>query len=92
MQGGYVELGYDVLSLLSSSHELVPFVRAERVDNQAAVPRGYRKNGSLRVDELTLGLSYRPMRQLVFKFDTQLRDRQYGLDELAFNAGLGYMY
>jgi hypothetical protein len=92
MQGGYLELGYDVLAELPTTHRLVPFARVERVDDQAAVPDGFRKNGALRVDELTVGLSYLPIRQLVFKADTQWSDRQYGLDELRVDAGLGYMY
>jgi hypothetical protein len=93
MQGAYVEVGYDVLrSLGSTKHQLVPFVRVERVDNQAQVPDGYRRNGALRVNELTTGVSYRPARQLVFKADVQLRDRELGLDELQINGGLGYMY
>ncbi len=92
MQGGYLELGYDVLHPLKTQHQLVPFARLERVDNQAAVPRGYRRNLALRVNELTTGLTYRPARQVAFKTDIQLRDRKRGLDELQLNAGFGYMY
>lgn len=91
MLGGMVEVAYDVLRFADSSHQLLPFVRAETYDNQSQVPDAYRRNRALTVDEWTFGLSYRPIRQLVFKTDVQLRDRRAGLDELQINAGMGYM-
>lgn len=91
MLGGMVELAYDVLRFADSSHQLLPFVRAETYDTQSAVPDAFRRNRALSVDEWTFGLSYRPIRQLVFKTDVQLRDRRSGLDELQLNAGMGYM-
>jgi hypothetical protein len=92
VQGGYVELGYDVFHELHLGHQLVPFVRLETYDTQAAVPKGYEKNPFLDVDEMTAGLSYRPIAQLVFKADVQLRDRRLGYDELQLDGGLGYMF
>jgi hypothetical protein len=93
-QGGYVELACDVLYFLApgSAQQLLPFVRAERYDTQAAVPRPFLPRGELRVNELTMGLQYLPIRQLVAKADVQLRDRRYGLDELQINFGLGWMF
>jgi hypothetical protein len=92
IQGGYIELAYDVLHELHVQHELLPFVRFETYDTQAKVPSGYRREPSLDVDELTMGLTYRPIPQLAFKGDVQLRDRRYGLDELQVNFGFGYMF
>lgn len=91
MVGGMVEAAYDVLRLTGSAHQLLPFVRAETYDTQSAVPDAFRPNGALTVQEWTLGLTYRPMRQFVFKSDVQLRDRRTGLDELQVNVGMGYM-
>ncbi|MBK8011791.1 MAG: hypothetical protein IPK13_10610 [Deltaproteobacteria bacterium] len=92
-EGGYVELGYDVLRLFMKSHHvLVVFGRVERYSTQAKVPSAFVRNPSLVVMEYTYGLSYRPIPQLVLKLDTQLRDREKGLDELAVNAGLGFMF
>jgi hypothetical protein len=93
-QGGYVEVGYDVLRLLAPNtrQQLVPFVRAEYYDTQAAVPAGYRRVGAFTVKELTLGLSYRPIAQLVVKGDFQLRDRRYGFDEYQIDFGVGWMF
>jgi hypothetical protein len=92
IEGGYVELAYDVLSLLETDHQLLPFVRLEMYDTQADVPDAYDANPELDIEELTMGLSYRPIAQLVFKSDVQLRDRRLGLDELQINFGVGYMY
>jgi hypothetical protein len=92
IQGGYIELAYDALSLLHVSHQLLAFVRLETYDTQAAVPKGYKRNPNLDIDELTLGLTYRPIAQLVFKGDLQLRDRRLGWDEVQWDLGFGYMF
>jgi hypothetical protein len=92
IQGGYIEVAYDVLSLLHVSHELLAFVRLETYDTQAAVPATYYRNPNLDVNELTLGVTYRPVTQLVFKADFQLRDRRLGYDEVQWNLGFGYMF
>jgi hypothetical protein len=92
IQGGYIEVAYDVFHELHLQHELLPFVRLETYDTQAKVPSGYRRDPALDVDVLTMGLTYRPIPQLAFKNDVQLRDRRYGLDELQVNFGFGYMF
>jgi hypothetical protein len=92
IQGGYVEVAYNVFHLLQLSHELLGFVRLETYDTQAAVPDSYKRNPALNIDELTAGLTYRPVTQLVFKADLQLRDRYRGYDELQWNLGFGYMF
>jgi hypothetical protein len=92
IQGGYVELAYNVLALTQLSHELLGFVRLEYYNTQAAVPAGYTANAELDVREITMGITYRPITQLVFKTDVQLRDRQLGYDELQYNLGFGYMF
>ena len=92
IQGGYIELAYDVFHPFHITHELLPFMRLETYDTQAAVPHGYKANAELDVNEMTVGLTYRPIRQLVFKSDVQLRDRRLGYDELQVDAGVGYMF
>jgi hypothetical protein len=92
LQGGYIELAYNVFHMLHTTHELLPFVRAETYNTQAGVPHGYSANPRLDVNELTMGLTYRPIRQLVFKSDVQLRDRRLGYDELQVDVGVGYMF
>lgn len=92
IQGGYIEVAYNVFHPFQFSHELLAFVRLETYDTQAAVPDTYKRNPALDIDELTAGLTYRPVTQLVFKTDFQLRDRRLGWDELQYNLGFGYMF
>jgi hypothetical protein len=92
IEGGYLELAYDAFHLLGITHALLGFVRLEIYDTQAGVPDGYSANPLLDVQELTAGLTYRPIPQLAFKADVQLRDRRLGLDELLLNLGMGYMF
>ncbi len=91
--GAYVEVAYDLLRLVTTTEQqLMPFVRLEAYDNQAGVPAGYDRDPSLKVFETTFGVSYRPIRQVVFKSDLQLRDRNRGDDLLLLNFGLGTMF
>ncbi len=92
IRGAYVEGGYDVLRPLGVSHELVPFARLEYYDTQSAVPEGFDRNPTRSVREYTFGASYRPIPEVAFKADYQLRNRKLGLDERQINVGLGFMY
>ena len=93
-QGGYLELGYDLLRAIwpGTSAQLLVFARAEHYDTQAAVPVPFRPQGQFTVDEFTAGLSFLPIHQVVAKADFQLRDRRYGLDELQINFGIGWLF
>ena len=93
MLGAQLELAYDVFKPFRFTEaQLLPFVRVEFIDQQAAVPVGFVKDRSLRPKELTVGLSYRPIQAVVFKLDGQLRNREVGNDEVQANAGLGLMF
>jgi hypothetical protein len=93
IRGGYVEAAYDVLRPFSfTSHQLLPFARLEAYSTQAGVPDGYSADPRLSVREYTFGASYRPIQQIVFKADYQLRNRLLGYDETQLNFGLGFMY
>ena len=81
MRGAYLEVGYDVFHPAGLSHQLVPFVRFEAYDTQASVTPGFTANPTMHVEELTMGLSYRPIREIVVKADWQLRGRRGGPDE-----------
>ena len=90
--GAYGEVSYNLLYQTDSSQSLSAFARLEAYDLQARVPEGYEADPALSVHLGTFGLTYKPIQQVAFKADVQLRDRRYGLDELAVNAGLGWMF
>lgn len=93
MDGGYVEVAYDVLRLLADTEQqLLPFVRLEMANTQAAMPDGWDADPRLNVQMATYGLTYRPIPQVVFKTDFQLVDRERGDDEWLANTGVGFMF
>ncbi|MFT3766060.1 MAG: hypothetical protein QM820_11170 [Minicystis sp.] len=92
IRGAYVEAGYDVLHPFGLSHQVVPFARIEYYNTQSAVPDGYKANPVYSIREYTFGASYKPIREVVFKADYQIRNRQAGPDETQANFGVGFMY
>jgi hypothetical protein len=93
--GGYAEAAYNVLSALApeSMQRLTAFVRYENFDTQAEVPSGVVKDETLARRITTLGLTYKPLYNVVFKGDYQLRRNQAsaGEDEL-LSLGVGYQF
>jgi hypothetical protein len=91
--GAELEVAYDVLRPFAfTEQQLLPFARLEFYDGHADVPEGFARDPALSVKELTAGLSYRPIQQVVLKADVQLRNRRLGLDEAQGNLGLGFMF
>jgi hypothetical protein len=92
LEGGYVEVGYDLLAGRGGRSSLIPFGRWETVDTQAEVPEGYSRKGSTDLEVLTLGLAYQPIEQIVIKLDWQDLDDAAGTGVDRFNVGLGYIF
>lgn len=93
MIGAQLEVAYDVLRPFAfTEQQLLPFARVEFIDTQLQVPKGFVADKSLKTKELTVGLSYRPLPQVVFKSDVQLRNRSVGPDEVQGSVGLGLMF
>jgi hypothetical protein len=93
--GGYIEAAYDVLSALApaSAQRLNAFLRYENFDTQADVPAGVVKNETLARRITTLGLSYKPIYNVVFKGDYQLQRNKAGVGEGELLAlGVGYQF
>jgi hypothetical protein len=93
--GGYAEAAYNVLSALApaSMQRLNAFVRYENFDTQAKVPSGVIKDETLARRITTLGLTYKPLYNVVLKGDYQLRRNKAdaGEDEL-MSLGVGYQF
>lgn len=96
MLGVSAEIAYDVLrpfaAALDTEQQLLPFVRLEVYDGQSGVPEGFVRDAFYDVRELTAGVSYRPIQQVVLKADVQVRNRRLGFDEAQANVGLGFMF
>ena len=92
--GGYGEASYDVLTLLrdAKGQSLSPFVRYERYDTQWRVPAGYSKDPANSRVEYTLGLTYKPIAQVVLKLDQQWKQTQARTGVNQWNFGAGYIF
>jgi len=92
-RGWYLQAAFDVLSLRAGSRAaLFPFVRYERFDTQARVPAGYARNPENDASVWTLGVTFKPIEQLVFKADWQRRENRASTGVNQWNAALGYVF
>jgi len=89
--GWYAEVAYDVLPLLlpDTSHYLAPWFRYSRYDTQESVPDGFTRDAKRDVDVYEVGLSYKPIPQVVVKLDYRNQHNQAGSapDEIRIGAG-----
>jgi len=94
LMGGYVEAGYDILPLFSPGTEmsLSPFLRFERLDTQADVPSGFTADRSKDITVINLGLSYKPIPNVVIKLDYRNLDAEVGQIADEFNIGFGFVF
>ncbi len=88
--GGYLEAGYDLLR--GDRQSLLPYVRWERLNAQAAVVSGGVASGSMDQALITLGAAFKPIPQVVVKLDfTQAQNHaQTGRDQVSL--ALGYTF
>ncbi|MGH7531154.1 MAG: hypothetical protein ACREMN_12280 [Gemmatimonadales bacterium] len=95
ISGGYLEGAYDLLRVLSpgSSQRLNAFVRHERFDTHADVPTGVTRDRELARRITTLGLSYKPTWNTIFKGDYEIRRTAAGTAEgETLRLGVGYQF
>ncbi len=69
---------------------LTPFARYERYDAQARMPTGFATDPANADQVITLGLSFKPVDEVVFKADYQKFKDNPANDR--YNLGLGYMF
>jgi hypothetical protein len=91
--GGYAEAGFDVFTLAPRGElSLIPFLRYERLDTQAKMPRGTTADPALDQEILTVGLNFSPIDPVVFKLDYQDIDNAAGTGLDQFNVAVGYIF
>ena len=94
MQGGYVQIGYDVLSQVSEAGGvgLSPYIRYEKVDTQAAVAAGFTRSPSKNNTYTTFGVELKPISNIVVKVDHMWvgNDADSGVNQ--FNVNVGYAF
>ena len=94
MQGGYVQVGYNVLSQTASAGgvALIPYFRYEQVDTQDRMPEGFERSLSTDNTFVTLGVELKPIPNVVVKIDHAWvsNDAETGVDQ--FNVNVGYAF
>jgi cell division protein FtsB len=92
MQGGYVQLGYNILSQRDTTVALTPYVRHEAVDTQHRVPAGFSRDLSRDGAFTTVGVELKPIPNVVIKTDYQWLRNEAGSGRNQFNLNLGYAF
>lgn len=94
IMGGYVEAGYDILPLIFPETEmyLAPFIRYERIDTQADVPSGFTSDETKDIQVINTGLNFKPVPNVVLKFDYRNLWAAEGKVADEINVGLGFNF
>jgi hypothetical protein len=92
-RGSYAEVGYDLLSLRSSSRQrFIPFIRVESLDTQSEVPAGFERDPANDQHIVTFGFNYYPIDQLVVKANFLRVRNAARTGQNEFQLGLGYVF
>ena len=92
MLGYYFQGGYDVLRGSRSGHQLLPYLRYERVNTQDKVPDGFLADPANDRSLVTVGAMWKPVPNVSLKADYQIvsNDADTGVNQL--NVNLGYLF
>ena len=92
--GGYGEIGYEVLQWIApqSGWALEPFVRAEYIDTQYDVPAGFAEDKTQQFQVYTVGVSAKPIPNVVLKLDYRNRVARRGALGDEINLGIGVVF
>jgi hypothetical protein len=92
LQGGYAQIGYNVLSQLDTRVALTPYLRRERVDTQRRVPAGFTRDLARDVTATSLGIDLKPIPGVVVKTEYQWMTNAARTGRGQFNVNLGYAF
>ena len=80
------------LFLPGTRQSLWPFARLEWLDTQADVPSGFTPDRSKAMRVTTLGVSYKPIPQIVFKLDYRELSPERGAIADEVNISFGFAF
>ncbi len=90
--GGYLQVGYDVLRSSRTGHQLIPYVRYERLNTQDQVPAGFASDPANDRRVLALGAAWKPIPNVAVKADYQIRRNAATTGVNRFQVNLGYLF
>lgn len=90
--GGYLQAGYDVLLDADTEHQLLPYLRLERVNTQDEVPDGFTADPANERSIVSIGAAWKPVPGAILKADYQVHSNEAdsGVDQ--FNVALGWLF
>ncbi len=92
MDGGYLQIGYNVLSQSRDEAALTPFYRFEKFNTQKRPAAGFAANAAMDRKYHTAGLQFQPIRNVVVKADYQWIRNAANTGLGQFNIALGYSF
>lgn len=92
MLGWYVQAGFDVLRHTDTPQQLLPYVRHERVDTQRSVAPGFSADPANDRSVTALGISWKPVPQVVWKMDYQIHSNEARTGLNQWNVQIGWLF
>jgi len=92
MQGGYLQLGYNVLSQIRENSAITPYYRFEKVNTHEEVPSGFSSDPVRDGTFHTVGVEFKPIYNVVVKTDYQVQRNALKTGLNQFNISLGYSF
>lgn len=92
MEGGYVQIGYNVLSQLSDRAGVTPYYRFEALNTQQAAAAAYVADPATDLTLHTFGVEFLPIFNVVVKADYQWVRNAARTGRNQFNVNLGYAF
>lgn len=92
MNGGYAQAGYDVLRRTLTDHQLVPYLRYEKLNTQSEVPVGFSANPANDRTAWLLGGMWKPIPNIALKADYQIHSNAADTGISQFNVNLSYLF
>ncbi|MBU1216132.1 porin [bacterium] len=88
-KGGYINLGYDLLSFTSWSEKMPLFVQFESVAAQDEISGGSSINA---IETTTVGINYFPHEQVVLKADYAMKKEENNKDSDTISLSMGFIF
>ncbi len=92
LQGGYLQVSYNILSQKSDSMRLSPYYRFEKLNSQASIPEGFIKDPARDRSYHTAGIEFRPIPNIAIKGDYQWFRNEALTGFNQFNVNMGYSF
>ncbi len=88
-KGGYLNVGYDLLSFTTSKNRLPLFVQYESVAAQDEIAGG---SSVASIDTTTVGINYFPHEQVVLKADYAMQTQDGAADKAIASLSMGFIF